>query len=218
MSGCERYLEMIEEHIDGMLNPAGRRDLLAHMEECPTCRAEFRAGKALVERLESLEIIDPGDEFTQTIMARLFAPELQNQGVLQKIHRTIDSIILRHRRLAWSPLVFVSLLAAVVIPSLLKTGVLGALKTGSDVVTFLVNPLASMLTSLDHVVEFAGPFLRAIYLVLGVFARFLFTLAGTQQISFVLIGSVIVVMTAGILMFFRITLAKRRMYYAELRV
>jgi hypothetical protein len=218
MSGCERYLDVLEEYIDGLLDETRKSEFLNHLDGCPSCRAEYKAERALVESMQALDVIDPGDEFTSMVLGRIFAPEAVRLNILQRAYRAIESTVISHRRLAWSTFLTISILSAFFIPYLLKTGALSALTTGSDVISFLVKPLAGLITSLDRMMDFAGPLFKAIYLVIKAFAGFLFTLVGTQQISFVLIGSVLIVMVASLWTFFHVALAKRRLYNAELRI
>lgn len=39
MSGCERALDLIGLRLDGPLSPEEQRELDAHLEQCPACRA-----------------------------------------------------------------------------------------------------------------------------------------------------------------------------------
>ena len=42
MSGCERALDLIGLRLDGPLSPEEQRELDAHLEQCPACRAAAR--------------------------------------------------------------------------------------------------------------------------------------------------------------------------------
>ena len=60
MSGCERALDLIGLRLDGPLSPEEQRELDAHLEQCPACRAaareleafqpEIRRGRRLRQR------------------------------------------------------------------------------------------------------------------------------------------------------------------------
>ena len=95
---------------------------------------------------------------------------------------------------------------------------MGVLSTGSRVLTFMLNPLAGLITSLNRAIDIAGPLLRTLYLAIKVCAGFVYTLASTDQISIVLIASVLIVMTTSLGIFLRVALEKRKVYNAELQI
>ncbi|MFQ6103608.1 MAG: anti-sigma factor family protein [Candidatus Glassbacteria bacterium] len=218
MSACEKYVEMLEEYIDGVLDSAREDEFLSHLGKCPICSAELDAERALVEIIKEMDVIDPGDEFTRMVMARIFTPEPARQGVLRRFFGAIEAFAQKHRRLAWSPLVVVSLISAFLIPYGLRIGAVGVLSSVSDMISLLVNPLAGLITSADRVIELATPVLKAMFLVFKVFIGFLWTIAGTQQFALILISSILIVMIVSTWTFFHVMLARRRAYHAELQI
>jgi|GEM_PF-3040225 len=218
MSGCEKYLEKIGEYIDNLLDRASEEEFLSHLDECQACRAEFDAEKALIKNIERMPVVDPGKEFTSVVMGRLFTPAVVRSGLLRRAFRRIDAFISKHRRLAWSPMVVASALAALYLPGVLETGTVGVLSTGSRVLTFMLNPLAGLITSLNRAIDIAGPLFRTLYLTIKVCAGFVYTLASMDQIFVVLVASVLIVMTTSLGIFLRVALEKRRAYNAELQI
>jgi len=218
MSGCDEFLEKLGEYVDNMLDRAGEEAFLSHLDGCPACRAELEAERALIENLQGMKVVDPGTEFTGAVMGRICAPFRERTGLLQRSIKRIEAFSSRHRRLAWSPMLIASLIAAFYIPALLETGTVDALSAGSRVLGFMVNPLAELVTSLSRAIDVAGPLLGALYLAVKVVASFVYTLVSTRQVTLVLFASVLVVMTTSLGIFFKIALEKRRIYYAEPRI
>ena len=218
MSGCEKYQEKIGEYIDNLLDRTGEEEFLSHLDECQACRADFDAERALIKNIEGMPVVDPGKEFTSVVMGRLFTPAVVRSGLLRGAFRRIEAFSSKHRQLAWSPMVITSAIAALYLPDLLETGTVGVLSTGSRVLTFMLNPLAGLITSLNRAIDIAGPLLRTLYLAIKVCAGFVYTLASTDQISIVLIASVLIVMTTSLGIFLRGALEKRKVYNAELQI
>ena len=55
MSGCERALDLIGLRLDGPLSPEEQRELDAHLEQCPACRAAARE----LEHLPPITVYEP---------------------------------------------------------------------------------------------------------------------------------------------------------------
>jgi hypothetical protein len=215
-SGCEKYIEMLEEYTDGFLDEAGEKELHAHLESCSGCRAEFEAQQALVQSMESLEVIDPGDRFTSMVMQRITRRYAEGRpGVFGKLSGAVGKYITLHRRLAWATLVLVGMSSSVVIPYMLRAGTPGFISTFTDALSFLMSPLPGIITFINRAVDLSAPILRTLYLVIKVCADFLLAIICTSQFSFVLIASVLVVTTASVWTFLHFTLSQRRIYHAN---
>ncbi len=72
----ERYIEMMSAALDGELSPAERRELDAHLAECPECATLFRELSDQSAALRSLDCDVPAD-LRDRIMGELPAQEAQ---------------------------------------------------------------------------------------------------------------------------------------------
>lgn len=210
MSGCERYKMILEEYIDGLLDESQEREFLEHLGSCPSCSAELEAEMALVERIAALKIEDPGVEFTDAVMDRLFGQEAARRGVFGRILERLGTTLVLHPRLSWSTMISIAVISAFLIPSLVRTGFVDLLGAGTDALSFFLEFLAGTAGFVDRIAEVTEPLAGALYLGMKAIFGFLLAVAGTQQFSFVLIASVLIVMTTSILMLSRAALARRR--------
>ncbi len=210
MNGCERYREMIEEYIDGLLGEREEREFLEHLERCPACSAELEAETVLVEQIAALRGEDPGVEFTDAVMERLFGGEAVRRGVVGGLLEQLGTIVSGHPRLAWSAMISVALISAFVVPALFRHGVVGVLRAGTDTLSLLIGPLTSAAGLVDRILEVAAPLAGALYLGVKAVLGSLLAVAGTQQFSFVFVASILIIMTASFLMYVQAVLARRR--------
>lgn len=70
MGNCETYMDWVSAHLDGALSGEERRELLAHLDVCPDCRAYFQDQTAIREALSQLEIPAP-EGFTARVMEQV---------------------------------------------------------------------------------------------------------------------------------------------------
>ena len=73
MSGCERALDLIGLRLDGPLSPEEQRELDAHLEQCPACRAAAREMEELEGALVQLGECDPPPQLVSGVMERVRA-------------------------------------------------------------------------------------------------------------------------------------------------
>ena len=73
MKACERYLNAIQELVDGTLGPIRRAELELHLESCDACRALAEDLQAIARTAQSLEPRTPPDRVWQHIAGRLRA-------------------------------------------------------------------------------------------------------------------------------------------------
>ena len=73
MKACERYLNAIQELVDGTLGPIRRAELELHLESCDACRALAEDLQAIAAAAQSLEPLTPPDRVWQQISGRLRA-------------------------------------------------------------------------------------------------------------------------------------------------
>lgn len=67
---CQQALEAISAALDGELSPRERRELNAHLEKCPTCRALYQDFSAIHDACSGLEVTPP-PELKDQITAHL---------------------------------------------------------------------------------------------------------------------------------------------------
>lgn len=66
--------DTLQSALDGLLDPAGERDVRRHLEACPACRAEAEAFEGLFRELSSLDLpFEPAPGFTARVMGRVAA-------------------------------------------------------------------------------------------------------------------------------------------------
>lgn len=68
---CTRYREQFSEHLDGRLGEAARRELEAHLAQCPACRAELWALERTVAALGELPARSAPEGFAERVTARI---------------------------------------------------------------------------------------------------------------------------------------------------
>ena len=68
---CDSYLELLSARLDGELTEAEERELEAHLESCPACRAAGAQLAALRTVFAGLEDIPAPQDFTQDVMDRI---------------------------------------------------------------------------------------------------------------------------------------------------
>jgi len=73
MKACERYLNAIQELVDGTLGPIRRAELELHLESCDECRALAEDLQAIAAAAQSLEPLTPPDRVWQQVAGRLRA-------------------------------------------------------------------------------------------------------------------------------------------------
>lgn len=73
MNACERYLNAIQELVDGTLGPIRRAELELHLESCDGCRALAEDLQAIATAAQSLEPRTPPDRVWQQVAGRLRA-------------------------------------------------------------------------------------------------------------------------------------------------
>jgi anti-sigma factor RsiW len=73
VKACERYLNAIQELVDGTLGPIRRAELELHLESCDACRALAEDLQALATAAQALEPLTPPGRTWQQIATRLRA-------------------------------------------------------------------------------------------------------------------------------------------------
>jgi anti-sigma factor RsiW len=72
-AGCKEYESLLEDHLEGCLNPVSQARVTAHLAACPGCRealADAQAGMQLI-RVGHEPTADPGDFFAGRVMAAI---------------------------------------------------------------------------------------------------------------------------------------------------
>ena len=73
MKACERYLNAIQELVDGTLGPIRRAELELHLESCDACRALREDLQAIATAAQALEPRTPPDRVWRQVADRLRA-------------------------------------------------------------------------------------------------------------------------------------------------
>lgn len=68
---CDYYLELLSARLDGALTESEERELEAHLESCPACRAAGEQLAALRSAFSELEEIPAPEGFTRDVMSRV---------------------------------------------------------------------------------------------------------------------------------------------------
>jgi len=71
VNGCERYLNAIDELVDGTLGPLRRAELDLHLEGCESCRALLADLQTIARSAEALPPLNPPDRVWMQIAGRL---------------------------------------------------------------------------------------------------------------------------------------------------
>lgn len=78
---CDKYLELLSARLDGALSESEKRELEAHLESCPACRAAGAQLAALRTAFSELEDLPAPKGFTQGVMDRIRASEPEEKVV-----------------------------------------------------------------------------------------------------------------------------------------
>lgn len=75
-TACTKYEAILEDYLEGALDPVESRAAEAHWRECAGCRAALDQGSASVRLLRAVgPSAGPGPAFARTVMARIRATE-----------------------------------------------------------------------------------------------------------------------------------------------
>ncbi len=88
----ERHL--LPDEIDQLLDSEvgfGTAPLAAHLRDCPTCQAEYEAGRRCIDAIERLPLLPPSPLFTSHVMAKVNVYEPWDVAA----HDAVDSLVTR---------------------------------------------------------------------------------------------------------------------------
>jgi len=68
---CDEIREHLSEYLDGVLPPETKTRLDDHLSECAGCRKELESLKAVVRELNSLQPVDPPEDFLEQIHGKV---------------------------------------------------------------------------------------------------------------------------------------------------
>lgn len=76
-NACKEYESLLEDHMEGQLNPVSQARVTAHLAACPACHEAFADAQAGSEMLllSHEPTADPGDFFATRVMAGIRAEE-----------------------------------------------------------------------------------------------------------------------------------------------
>ena len=73
VDACERYLNAIQELVDGTLGPIRRAELELHLEACDGCRALATDLREIARTARSLDVLEPPEQVWKSLSGRLRA-------------------------------------------------------------------------------------------------------------------------------------------------
>lgn len=71
MNNCDRYLEMIHKEIDGEISEIEAKMLQKHINNCPSCKEEYRALTKVANIFEDAELVEPPKALKHMIMSQI---------------------------------------------------------------------------------------------------------------------------------------------------
>lgn len=86
MSGCYRYLEMMQREFDGELSELEKKILEKHLTQCPFCREEYAAFRVVENLFEGVEMLEPPVDLTDLIMAEVLQLEPGTEPVQKELN------------------------------------------------------------------------------------------------------------------------------------
>jgi hypothetical protein len=90
VDACERYLNAIQELVDGTLGPIRRAELELHLEACDGCRALANDLREIARTARSLDVLEPPEQLWKSISGRLRADRAAaGQSVTLGRHRSV---------------------------------------------------------------------------------------------------------------------------------
>lgn len=85
MSGCYKYLEMMQRELDGELSEIEKKMLEKHMEQCPFCREEYAAFRTVADMFAGVEMMEPPRNLSDLIMAEVMELEPGTEDLPREI-------------------------------------------------------------------------------------------------------------------------------------
>jgi hypothetical protein len=68
---CKKVLELLPRFIENDFLDEESRDIKAHLDECDRCRKEYEAMKKLLDRLETIPLLNVPTSFKDAVMRHL---------------------------------------------------------------------------------------------------------------------------------------------------
>lgn len=71
---CLKVLDLLPRFIENDFSEEESAEILAHLESCPSCQAEYESMRHLIDTLETLPAIDIPPSFKEAVMRQLTVP------------------------------------------------------------------------------------------------------------------------------------------------
>jgi anti-sigma factor RsiW len=68
---CKKIVELLPRFIENDFTPDEYKEIESHLEECERCRKEYEAMKSLIDRLESMPLLNVPKSFKESVMKNL---------------------------------------------------------------------------------------------------------------------------------------------------
>lgn len=79
---CEDVRDLMSEHIDGVLDAAGERQLSEHLARCDDCRQDLALLRETVSMVQDLEVVEPPADLLEKVRARIEDERARKCGVV----------------------------------------------------------------------------------------------------------------------------------------
>jgi hypothetical protein len=84
MGNCEKLMEKVFDHVDGLLSSDKKKEIEAHLEQCSACRALFTDAKNIRQQFRGLKPIEASGDFETVLRARIrMEKSLNRRGIFE---------------------------------------------------------------------------------------------------------------------------------------
>ncbi len=71
---CLKILELLPRFIENDFSPEESEEIRRHLEQCPSCQAEYESIRQLMDTLETLPNLNVPPSFKEAVMRQLTKP------------------------------------------------------------------------------------------------------------------------------------------------
>lgn len=91
MADCREYKEIISSYADGELSEIDKNELLAHLDECPSCRSLLSLYKS-ISGAAAESFVEPPENFTDNIMEKIKMLSENEKRTIPTAHKSKKSM------------------------------------------------------------------------------------------------------------------------------
>ena len=85
---CNNVREELVAYIDDELSSMGKHTIEAHLADCKECAAERDKLKATIESTRKVEVLQPAQNWWETLQERLYAPDSDLVAAIHALQRS----------------------------------------------------------------------------------------------------------------------------------